>query len=454
MAHYRLSQLTRQIFIFYLFVIAEDASASAFQHPHRVRRSTVQKSGLRKIAPPGNNIVVFDSFLTKLEAYKSWKNSCNKIGIAIWLSSIITLSPFTLDQNICLDSVFTTATNNNQCQLTRIKRATAWALTEEQLLVDNVWREVNRQYVDQTFNNLGEEGWRKERLQAVKKVENVGPDEQEFVYSVIRKMLSVLGDPYTRFLTPEQFESLTSYARGGNQPTAGIGVQLVGDPATGKIIVLNVVPNSPAAKSGITPGDVILKVDNQEMSGATPEVVAAKCRGETGTEVTLAIQHGTNGDKSSGGAVANVFIKRSPIATEQVTASTFTSDSGKKIGVIKISSFSLETEKLVMEALGNLRKTMGLSSLIIDLRGNVGGYMPAGVNVAKLFLPAQARVVSEVDKTGRSTIYINDGIGSDTQVPLYLLVDKKTASAAEILAAALQDNHRATVVGSQTFGKG
>jgi carboxyl-terminal processing protease len=81
--------------------------------------------------------------------------------------------------------------------------------------------------------------------------------------------------------------------------------------------------------------------------------------------------------------------------------------------------------------------------------------MPAGVDVAKLFLSPQTRIVSEVDKSGRATIYVSDGIGSETETPLYVLVDKRTASAAEILTAALQDNHRAIVVGSsETFGKG
>jgi len=103
-----------------------------------------------------------------------------------------------------------------------------------------------------------------------------------------------------------------------------------------------------------------------------------------------------------------------------------------------------------------------VTALALDLRGNVGGYMPAGVDVAKLFLPPRTRIISEVDRTGRATIYINDGVGNDvdTSTPLYLLVDRKTASAAEILAGALQDNGRAIVVASigqendRTFGKG
>lgn len=333
--------------------------------------------------------------------------------------------------------------------LVELSATPAWALTEQQSLVDDVWREVTRQYVDKTYNGMGEEGWRKERLKAVKQVSFVGPDEKEVVYGAIRNMLSTLGDPYTRFLTPEQFESLTAYAK-GTSLKGGIGLQLMGDPATGKIVVLNAIQEGPAAKEGILPGDIILSVNEEDMEGATAEVVAAKCRGEMGSQVTLAIQHGGDGKPSA--KIDRVSITRSNIQTKSVESSIFTTEKNKKIGLIKVASFNQETEQKVMEALKELRKP---SALVLDLRGNPGGYMPAGVDVAKLFLPPQARVISEIDKSGRAKIYVNDGVGSDTSVPLYVLVDQRTASASEILTAALQDNHRATVVGgARTFGKG
>lgn len=295
-------------------------------------------------------------------------DQCKKSGGAFLLSAILTLSPFTLQ-----------TTNNDighshtPMQFPQIQRNTAFALTENQILVDDVWKEVTRQYVDQTFNKLGEEAWRKERLKAVTKVTNVGPDEKDFVYNVIRDMLSKLQDPYTRFLTPEQFESLTAYARGGPNPSAGIGVQLIGDPKTGKIVVLNIVPEGPAARSGVLPGDVILEIDHEDMSEATAEVVAAKCRGPMDTEVTLAIQHGTETGQQE--ETVNVALKRSQIKTNSISTSTFTSASGKKIGLVKLSSFNLETEKLFLDALNEIRKTSSPSALVIDLRGNAGGYV-------------------------------------------------------------------------------
>lgn len=380
-----------------------------------------------------------------VEQIENFAGSALKTLGIIVMSSIISFSPIAIGPS-------TSENYQEHWAPPRIRKSSAFALTEEQLLVDNVWREVNRQYFDQTFNGKGEEGWRKERLKAVIKVTGVSPDEKEFVYSAIRDMLSVLGDPYTRFLTPEQYESMTAYARGGAVPNAGIGVQLVGDRATGKTVVLNVVSEGPAARSGILPGDMIISVDGDDISGATAEFVAAKCRGDADSAVTLAIQHG-NEDAAAVKTIESITLVRAQINTKSVKTSTFTSKNGKKIGLINVSSFNLETEKLVREALNEMRQT-SIATLVIDLRGNAGGYMPAGVDVAKLFLPVKARIISEVDKSGRSTIYVNDGVGSDISQALYLLVDQRTASASEILTAGLKDNRRATVVGTTTFGKG
>ena len=127
---------------------------------------------------------------------------------------------------------------------------------------------------------------------------------------------------------------------------------------------------------------------------------------------------------------------------------------GKTYGILQLPSFSQETTKQAVEGLRQLQKN-GIDALVIDVRGNAGGYMPAGVDVAKLFLPPKARIITQVDKTDRQTIEIADGIGSETELPLYIVVDQRTASASEIMTAALQDNGRATVIGrSKTFGKG
>jgi len=333
-----------------------------------------------------------------------------------------------------------------------LQKSQAWALSEEQMLINEVWREVTRQFVDQTFAGQGEEGWRQKRLEAVKNSVGLTPDDRQEVYKIIRTMLDSLKDPYTRFLTPEQYESLTTYATG--RTTTGIGVQLLGDPATGDIVVINTIPDGPAQKAGVLPGDIVLEVDGMEMKGATAEVAAARCRGSPGSQVNLALRHG--GDGATGKAkspVSRITVTRAAIANNPVQVSTFTAPNGRQVGLIKLTSFSQETVKQVADALSQIRSKV--FAIVIDLRGNAGGFMPAGVDGAKLFLPPKSRIISEIDKTGRATIFFNEGVGSETDLPLYVLVDKRTASASEIMAAALQDNGRATIVGSsRTFGKG
>ena len=371
------------------------------------------------------------------------------------------------------------------------------AMTPDQLLVDDVWREVSRQFVDPTFNGQGEEGWKRQRVKAIEQVSEFGPDETNLVYDAIRTMLNTLNDPYTRFLTPEQFETLTkAYATPSTtsiaSSTSGIGVQLIDDNKAnknnnisygGKVVVANTFANSPAERAGILPGDAILSIDGVDMIGVTADLVATNCRGETGTTVEIEIEHpivegsesstSTPTSSSTSNKRQTVIVTRNPLtSTPVVEASTMVlpassstnknenNNSPRKVGILKINSFTKETEKLVRDELKKIiaedQQQAVLSAIIIDLRGNLGGYMPAGVDVAKLFLPPRSRIISKIDRTGRATLYINDGVGSDTETQLYVVVDRSTASASEILTAALQDNKRAVVVSgeSRTFGKG
>lgn len=365
---------------------------------------------------------------------QSWHNKLSSTVVGAVMMMTTVLLPWQLEL------VTAPRLSDAQHSLVQLHRPTANALTEEQQLVADVWKEVTRQYVDTTYNGLGEDGWKQKRLEAVKAIANISPDDKELVYSTIRNMLAALDDPYTRFLTPDQYEALAAYARGGS---AGVGVSLLVDPDSGNVVVASVTKDGPAAKGGIQPGDTIVEVDGMDMTTATAELVAAKCRGEPGSNVNMVIRHNSK-EKA-------LTLERAKIKVNPVEASTITIDN-KKIGLLKVAAFSQETVSQIVDALRNVK---GTSAIVIDLRGNAGGYMPAGVDVAKLFLSPQTRIISEVDKSGRATIYISDGVGSETKTPLYLLVDKRTASASEIFTAALQDNHRAIVVGTtETFGKG
>jgi carboxyl-terminal processing protease len=341
--------------------------------------------------------------------------------------------------------------NTNEPAIT-IEKSQAYALNENQLFISDVWFKVTAQYFDQSFNGLGESGWRAKEKEAFQAVEDTGPDDDELVVDAIKTMLSALGDPYTRFLPKEKYEVLTAYATGGSGGKAGIGVQLLEDPRTKNVVVMATASGGPADLAGVQVGDVILKIDGEDMTGASAEIVAAKCRGEPGQKVDVVfLRNDENGNagKESIKSLTRAKVKVNPIQTQ-----LFTSESGKRVGLLKVPSFSTETVKEMVDGLRSISDNGKLDAIAIDIRGNVGGYMPAGVEAANLFLPARAHIIAEVDKSGAIKGYDADGIGAETSTPLYLLVDGRTASAAEIFAAALQDNQRGIVVGSKTFGKG
>lgn len=320
------------------------------------------------------------------------------------------------------------------------------AMTENQQFVSDVWWAVTAQFFDPTFNGLGKDGWRSKKTEAIQAVADTGPEDETIVAEAIQKMLSHLGDPYTRYLPKDKFETLTVYATGGN--AAGIGVQLLENPRTNTVSVMATSPGGPAEKTGIRAGDTILEVDGEVLKDTTADIVAAKCRGGAGSQVTVLIQH------DGKAAPERITLTREKLQQNAVSASTFVSASGKRVGLLKVPSFSTETVNQVVEGIRTIQNSEA-QVIAIDLRGNVGGYMPAGVDMAKLFLPRRAHIIAEVDKSGGFKAYDADGIGAETSLPVYLLVDQRTASAAEIFAAALQDNRRAVVVGtSKTFGKG
>lgn len=310
----------------------------------------------------------------------------------------------------------------------------AFALTEPQKLVAEAWRIVDQSYVDRSFNN---HDWFKIRMKAVKRA-YASVDEG---YGAIRDLLSLLGDPYTRFLTPNQYDSLTSSASGD---LAGVGVELFPSRVDNKLTITSSVENSPAERAGVRSNDIINTIDGEDTSELTPDEAAARIRGKPGTAVQLELIR----DRGSGEDYV-IDLKRETLKLKTVKHEMLE----PTLGYLKIKQFNTATAEDMRVALEDL-KAQNAKRYILDLRNNPGGYFPAGVDVARLFYKGGKPIVFVVNKNGISDEIdsVVDGIVSEE--PLVVLVNKATASASEILAGALQDSGRAKLVGEQTFGKG
>uniref|UniRef100_A0A7S1UM64 PDZ domain-containing protein n=1 Tax=Grammatophora oceanica TaxID=210454 RepID=A0A7S1UM64_9STRA len=310
------------------------------------------------------------------------------------------------------------------------------SLTDEQMAVAEAWRLVDNSYLDRSFNG---QDWFKIRQDAVKaKYKDINQAR-----GAIDKMVASLGDKYTRYLSPSKYQSIVDSATG---TLAGVGCE-IGTTKDGRVFVADVEPNSPASLSGIQPKDVFIEVDGSRFDDpkATPDDVAIKLRGPEGSKVGVTIER--NGKES------DFIITRQPITITSVKSYMTDKTGVGKVGVIKIKSFSGTTAEKVKQELESLKKK-GAKSIVFDLRSNPGGLLPGGTDTASLFLQKDSPLVFVVSKTGviEAQETFTDGI--DLETPLVVLVDSNTASASEVMTAALQENGRATVAGEQTFGKG
>ena len=261
----------------------------------------------------------------------------------------------------------------------------------------------------------------------------------------VEKILSSLGDRYTRYLPPAKYDSIVNAATGN---VYGVGVELAQNKEGMRVIVADVEPSGPAAKGGLKPDDVFVEVDGVRFDDgkATPDDVAVVVRGPEGSKVGMVVERD--------GKTVDFILTRQPIKITSVR-SYIGDKSGVngKVGVVRIKNFSGTTAETVRAELESLKKK-GAQNFVLDLRGNPGGLLPGGVDTASLFLGANKPVVFVVNKNGVVDAQSTLAEGLDLDSPLVLLVDKNTASAAEVMTAALKENKRATVAGEQTFGKG
>jgi carboxyl-terminal processing protease len=299
-------------------------------------------------------------------------------------------------------------------------------------LVDQAWQTVQRNYVDRTFN---QQDWIKVRSQYLQPVYPT----KESAYRAITAMLDSLGDSYTRFLTPDALKDLTQNMSG---EFVGVGLTVSLDAKTREWVVEKAFDESPAALAGLKPKDVIVSINGKATPSIDPSKAAPYLIGPVGSKLTVQARRGKETLKHE--------LVREPINLNPLTYKALPDKSGT-IGYIRLPIFTTKSIKSMQTALKTLESQKAVGYLL-DLRGNPGGVLDAGIAIARMWV-AKGTIVSVQERNlPRQTVAATNQ--ALTTRPLVVLVDRESASASEVLAAALQDNKRAVLVGKVTFGKG
>ncbi len=263
-------------------------------------------------------------------------------------------------------------------------------------------------------------------------------DPKKMLYGAISGMVESLGDPYTSFLPPDVNKVVTNSLNGSYE---GVGMELgIKD---GQLIVVAPLDGSPAKSAGIMAGDKILEIEGVSTAGITVTEAVSKIRGEAGTLSTLRIQRD----------LIEPFIKT--VKREKITVASVTwEDKGQGTAYIRVSRFGADTngdwDNVVKEVNVKMRE---LDSIVLDLRGNPGGYLQSAVHIASDFYTSKP-VLYEETALGEQLPFNAQGTPDFARIPVFILIDGGSASASEILASALKENIDAVLVGQQSFGKG
>ena len=301
-----------------------------------------------------------------------------------------------------------------------------------QELVDEVWQILNKNYVDGSFNH---QDWQAIRQQYL----NRPYSSKKQAYGAIEEMVSKLGDRYTEFYNPQQFQALNNDLSGN---LSGVGVELAENEKTKSLTVVAPIEGTPAFKAGILPNDIITQIDGETTRGMKIGDAVKRISGPVGTNVVLTILRSNR--------LQTFKLTRANIAIYPVTYSTRITSAGK-IGYIRLPQFTRTAAAEMRQAIEALEKQQ-VQGYVLDLRSDPGGLLEASLQIASMWLK-QGGIVSLVNRDKVRESYNATGHPL-TNKPLVILVDKGSASASEILAGALQDDNRATLVGTRSFGKG
>lgn len=272
-------------------------------------------------------------------------------------------------------------------------------------------------------------------------------DNEKLVQGAIRGMMEATGDPYTRYMDPKSYQGMKEERSGS---FSGIGIQIgirknvFNGHEMNNLTVIAPLEDTPAWKAGVLSGDIILEIDGKSTHDIAVEQAVNLIKGLKGTTVKLKLYRDSNKK------VFDVSIVRDSIVPKIVKHKML----DNKIGFVRLSTFmSNDAPKEIKDAINDL-KSKGMRALIFDLRNNPGGLLPNAVSIGSMFV-SKGPIVQIVDKEGKKEELTATGnLAVPMDMPMVLLVDEGSASASEIVAGALKDNARATLIGTKTFGKG
>ncbi len=264
-------------------------------------------------------------------------------------------------------------------------------------------------------------------------------DSQVMIDGAINGMLETLGDyGHTRYMQAEQATEWDEALRGAFE---GIGAYI--DVRDGQTMIVSPIPGSPAEEAGLLPGDLILAVDGEPTTGWNVDQLVNRVRGPAGSSVILRIQHA--GESES----FDVTIRRAKVVIPSVSWEMLPS----QIALIRLSTFDSNSDIQMRDAILAARDA-GAQALILDLRNNAGGLLNEMISIASQFLPEGTTVLLEEDRSDQRSPKRTVAGGVALDLPLVVLINRNSASSAEILAGAIKDAQRATLVGETTFGTG
>ena len=284
------------------------------------------------------------------------------------------------------------------------------------------------------------------------------PDEQKMTQAAVRAMVESLEDPYTVYLSPQDLEPFDKQVRG---TFSGIGAEV--DIHNNHLRIVTPLDDSPAWKAGIMAGDIVLEVDGESLAEVFAKLDSdaqrlresvKRLQGLEGSKVRIKVRHAS-------GQEAQVVVTRAQITVQTVRGWrrdgdgqwTYMLDPVTKIGYIRLSQFTDRTANDLRMALDNLQK-LDVRGLVLDMRFNPGGLLDAAVQVSDLFLDGGKRIVSVKGRHVPERVQFSTDPGTIREIPLVVLANEASASAAEVVTGALADNGRAQFIGTRTFGKG